>query len=144
MEFKRCDWKISRELKESVEHIFPQEPEIKDWPHYVKFEDGQLHRLKNSLGNLLILSVSSNASASRRSFKDKCNRSNSTNQTVGYANGSFSEIKVSRDYQDWNSESILKRGLLLLEFLEDKWDVELGSDEEKINLLGLTFLSNKS
>lgn len=134
---------ISRKLEESVEHIFPQEPENKDWPHFERFDDSQLHRLKNSLGNLLILSVSSNASASRRSFKEKCNRLNSKSQTVGYANGSYSEIKVSLDYQDWDSESILKRGLLLLKFLEGKWNVELGNDEEKKNLLGLTFLSNK-
>lgn len=137
---------ISRKLEESIEHVFPQNPDNEEWlVLYAGFSESELHHLKNSLGNLLILSVSSNASASRRTFKEKCFRVNSKNETVGYANGSYSEIKVSQDYKDgWNSEAILTRGLDLLCFLERNWGLSLGDKEDKVKLLGLTFVINKS
>ena len=131
---------ISRTLDESIEHIYPQDPVTEEWPEFNKFTESQANKLRHSLGNLLILSVSSNASASRRSYSKKCSRLNPKGEAVGYTNGSYSEIKVSQDYPKWTPHAILERGLQLLDFLERNWGVSFGNEESKSELLGLSFL----
>lgn len=135
---------INKTLEESVEHIYPQNPENEEWLNtFTEYESADQETLKNSLGNLLILSRSSNASASRRTFAEKCMRINSQGQRVGYANGSYSEIQVSQDYADgWNANAILTRGLKLLGYLEKTWEIDLGDDKSKTEILGLTFLKD--
>jgi hypothetical protein len=39
---------------------------------------------------------------------------------------------------------VLDRGLTLLGFLEERWEEELGSREEKVALLGLDFLEGQA
>jgi hypothetical protein len=56
----------------------------------------------------------------------------------GYYNGSYSEIQVAQ-HQDWTPEIIKARGLKMLGFLEKHWNISLGSQEEKLQFLGIDF-----
>jgi hypothetical protein len=58
---------------------------------------------------------------------------------VGYYNGSVSENEVAT-YENWDSSHILNRGLDLLKFMEDRWEISLGDKEFKMKLLHLKFL----
>lgn len=55
-------------------------------------------------------------------------------------NASYSEIKISSE-PNWNAEAILLRGTELLTFMEERWDINLGSQSEKLQLLNLSFLN---
>ena len=57
----------------------------------------------------------------------------------GYDKGSYSEGEVAK-LEDWTPEEILKRGLRLLEFIENRWNLKFPSEDYKISLLGLKFL----
>jgi hypothetical protein len=57
----------------------------------------------------------------------------------GYFNGSYSEIAVAQ-FKDWTPTSILDRGLAMLDFLQKRWSVSLGSRTEKLKFLDLDFL----
>jgi hypothetical protein len=51
-------------------------------------------------------------------------------------NGSYSEQEVEQ-LKEWNPEQIRTRGLKLLEFMEKRWEVTLGNEDEKVFLLGI-------
>ena len=57
----------------------------------------------------------------------------------GYYNGSYSEIEIAQDVT-WTPKCVLKRGVRLLSFLEERWNVNLGNRNQKRELLGLDFL----
>ena len=57
----------------------------------------------------------------------------------GYSNGSYSELEIA-DYDEWTSKEIKKRGLKLLNFMEERWDFKFGEEKEKIDLLRLEFM----
>ena len=57
----------------------------------------------------------------------------------GYANGSHSEIAVS-EYPSWTPLTIKTRGLDMIRFLEQRWGINISSDEERLELLNLSFL----
>ena len=54
----------------------------------------------------------------------------------GYMNGSYSEQEVAQ-LNEWNPEQIRTRGLKLLEFMEKRWEIKLGNEEQKLLLLGV-------
>ena len=92
------------------------------------------------------LSLSINSSLQNDSFDDKKkvktdNKGNTTRN--GYDNGSYSEIEVSKE-EEWTAEEIKKRGLKLLKFLEERWDVSLGSKKDKLELLHLEFVNTEN
>lgn len=87
----------------------------------------QKHILKNSLGNLLLLSQSKNSRLKNDGFDVK---------KTAYKFGSHSEIEVGLSC-DWSPTSILKRGIKMLEFMEERWNIEI---EDKVGLLGLDFI----
>jgi uncharacterized protein with ParB-like and HNH nuclease domain len=124
----------------SIEHIYPQKPTNTYWKdrfnHYSVKERGIL---RNSLGNLLPLSQPKNASLSNKSFDEKKGNSE---QQVGYKYGCLSEVQVSESI-NWTPIDIVKRGLRLLDFMEERWKVQLGSKEDKIKVLGLSFVVNR-
>jgi hypothetical protein len=100
------------------------------------YSDAEKHALRHSLGNLLALSQSRNSKFSNRPFSTK----NQDGADVhGYYNGSYSEIAVAQR-PDWTPATLLERGLEILKFLEDRWQVSLGDRASKIQLLGLDFL----
>ncbi|MEX0611485.1 MAG: DUF262 domain-containing HNH endonuclease family protein [Pirellulales bacterium] len=129
-------WDDFRGARNSVEHIYPQNPEPTAWPLFEKFKGDRRRFVTHSLGNLVAVSVAKNAGLSRRSFKDK---KKGTPRIPGFSQGSFSELKIAQ-CKDWTPRDILDRGLELLAFIEKRWEVDLGTEKDKIGLLKLDCL----
>ena len=129
--------------KVSIEHIYPQTATSDYWlTRFLSFSDKQQQYLRGSLGNLLPLSSSINSSLQNDDFLDKKGtKKNNQNQVIrnGYENGSYSELEVAQE-NDWTATEIKQRGLRLLEFMESRWRIDLGSTSNKLALLHLSFL----
>jgi len=140
----KIDWKMfvkGEQDKISIEHIFPQTPTNDYWEaRFGKFDKNQINYLNGTLGNLLPLSQSINSSLQNDGFDDKVKPTNDKRR--GYADGSHSEIEVAR-YSEWTKESIIERGMKLLEFMEKRWDFKFKSEVNKFEFLGLSsFIEN--
>jgi hypothetical protein len=131
----KITWREFSRSKDSVEHVYPQSPKPGEWPLFSNFTSERRRFLTHSLGNLVAVTVGKNASLSRRSFSAK---KKGTDTSPGFSQGSFSELRIAQN-DDWTPSVILKRGLEMLRFLEDRWEVDLGSDKELTTLLGLEF-----
>jgi hypothetical protein len=94
--------------------------------------------LRNSLGNLLPLSSARNSSFQNICFEEK--KAKSENR-LGYKYGCYSEIEVS-EKKAWTALEILERGLALLSFMEERWQLSLGTIQDKAKILSLDFLSS--
>jgi len=133
--------------KISIEHIYPQTADKKYWKtKYSGLTKKQKSYLRGSLGNLLPLSSSINSSLQNDSFPDKKSVKKDTKGKVirdGYANGSYSELEVSEN-ADWTALEIKKRGLSLLDFMERRWEINIGTEETKLELLHLSFMAEGS
>ena len=106
------------------------------------YNEKELNIITNSLGNLVPLSMSINASLQNDCFADKkVAKFNSQDKKIrmGYNDGSHSEIEVAAN-DNWTAQNILQRGLTLLTFLEHRWDVKFESREGMLELLFLKFL----
>ena len=140
-EHKKIDWKEFNKEKTNyitIEHIYPQESNQDCWNKFFgRYSKDEKFKLCNSLGNLLPLSQSKNSSLQNDCFDEKKHQ---VNREVGYFNGSYSENEVAQ-YGNWTPEEILNRGLKILSFIERRWDIEFGNDEEKKKLLNLEFLN---
>jgi hypothetical protein len=132
------DLVASKQDHVTVEHIYPQSPIEGEWPEFDKLESDQRHRLRHSLGNLLALSRPKNSELSNHGFK----RKKRGQKGRGYANGSFSEGEIARETK-WTPQHIVKRGLDMLAFLEERWGVSLVDRSVKLRLLGLEFMDGK-
>ncbi|MGU7839739.1 DUF262 domain-containing protein [Burkholderia sp. AW33-5] len=123
----------------SIEHIYPQTPGA-DWEAaFVGLSQKEKTRYAGSLGNLLLLSMSINASLQNDAFYDKKQpRYDASGGKIrnGYSDGSHSEIKVAEN-DDWGPEQIRERGQCLLMFMEKRWGFSL-RDDDRENLLFLT------
>ena len=139
----KIDWNtFSKENYEedytTVEHIYPQKARSKYWTErFSKFNQTQKKMLRNSLGNLLALSKPKNSSLSNNPFPEKRDTG-----TTGYRFGSYSENEVALK-EEWRAEEIMERGLKMLEFMEKRWDLNIGDQQKKIKALGLNFLQKK-
>ena len=123
----------------TVEHICPQKATSECWKaEFSKFRPSQKKALLNSLGNLLPLSKPKNSSLQNKCFVDKV--SNNLN-TIGYRFGCYSENEVSKLHK-WGPREIKERGLNLLNFLELRWEIQLGTEDDKIKMLNLSFLKD--
>jgi hypothetical protein len=138
---QKIDWKLfvkSEKDKVTIEHIYPQTPDNEYWKSvFINETEDQKIFLTGSLGNLLPLSRSKNASMQNDSFPDKKFPSGKSHK--GYTDGSHSEIEVAA-YKDWNADSILDRGLKLLEFMERRWNIKFANNESKKDMLFLDFM----
>lgn len=124
----------------TLEHIFPQTPDDDYWvDRFGHLNDQQQRYLTHSLGNLLPLSRAKNSALQNVSFPQKINKGNG----VGYYNGSVSENEVAQN-KDWTPSDILKRGLDLLGFMEQRWNIQLGDIDFKGQLLHLDEIEFKS
>lgn len=134
----KIDWKMfitGEQDKVSIEHIFPQTPSKEYWKtRFGDFDSNQINYLNGTLGNLLPLSQSINASLQNDGFDEKVNPLNVKRR--GYADGSHSEIEVSK-YPEWTREAIFERGMKLLKFMEERWNFKFKSKEDKLDFLGL-------
>lgn len=126
--------------KVSIEHILPQKPTKWYWQNQFRdYSENEKNTLSASLGNLLALSQSVNSSLQNDSFEEKKNPTRKGRR--GYSDGSHSEIRVSR-YNDWTPKKILDRGLELLTFMENRWNVKFKDINQKIKLLHLDFVND--
>ncbi len=128
--------------RNSVEHIYPQTSIDECWEiAFVTYSNEQRLKLKNTLGNLLLLSVPKNASLQNKCFEFKKRRQvvGNPSEFKGYFNGSHSEIAVNT-YNNWTAKEILERGIKMLNFLEKRWEVRLGTFDQKKSLLFIDFL----
>lgn len=124
----------------TVEHIYPQKAVDSYWKaKFDKYSVPERNTLRNSLGNLLPVSHQKNASLSNKAFDIK--RGSAENK-VGYRYGCLSEIQVAME-EHWDAMQILKRGIDLLTFMERRWSLSLGSAQDKMDLLGLSFVPSR-
>ncbi|MCK9216876.1 MAG: DUF4268 domain-containing protein [Firmicutes bacterium] len=137
---QKVDWRLFTKVekdKVTIEHILPQTPTKWYWRNqFRQYSDEEIKILSSSLGNLLPLAQSINSSLQNDSFPDKKNPSSGER---GYYKGSNSEIEISME-EDWTANSILDRGIRLLEFMEKRWKLNL-SDEDKSKLLHIEFVN---
>lgn len=122
----------------SIEHIYPQKAHHPYWTsRFSKFTQAQKNALRNSLGNLLALSKAKNSSLSNKPFNEKRDA-----ELTGYRFGSYSENEITL-YDEWTEKEILERGIKMLVFMEKRWKIEIGNEEQKIKALGLDFLTSR-
>jgi uncharacterized protein with ParB-like and HNH nuclease domain len=133
------DLKATKSDNITIEHIFPQTPDNTYWlQRFEHLDKEQTILLANSLGNLVPLSRAKNSSLQNDGFDDKKN--NGTG--VGYYNGSASENEIAQ-FSEWDPETVLARGLSLLNFMEQRWEINLGDEQFKTKLLHLDFLNSE-
>jgi uncharacterized protein with ParB-like and HNH nuclease domain len=139
---KKVDWELfikgGKDLI-SIEHIFPQTPTEYWKDAFAHIDEDQWYLQGGALGNLLLLSRSINSSLQNDSYPEKlAPKFNEHNKKIrmGYRDGSHSEIDVSLKYpKKWTDEEIEARGLELLEFMEERWNLIIGDEEKKKSLL---------
>ncbi|MCK9364443.1 MAG: DUF262 domain-containing HNH endonuclease family protein [Syntrophales bacterium] len=142
---KKVEWSDllkTEKDKLSIEHIYPQTETDKWASSFVAIENEHRQLYRASLGNLLLLSMSINASLQNDRFNDKkCVKYDSTGKKIrnGYSNGSHSEIEVSSKNPSWGPGQIRDRGNNLLKFMEERWNFCFKNDEEREKLLFLNF-----
>ncbi len=127
--------------KVSIEHIYPQTDTDKYWvDRFGNYTELEQKHLNGSLGNLLPLSLSINIKLQNYSFDDK---KNGKDGRRGYKDGSHSEVEVSR-YDEWTPDTILDRGLKLIQFMEKRFDFIVPNKAERIKMLGLDFMIDEN
>ncbi len=130
--------------KVSIEHVFPQTP-TDNWQKAFSSVDQQdYHLYSGSVGNLLLLSMSINASLQNDDFDDKKRpKLNDAGEKVrnGYSDGSHSEIAVSQN-DHWRPEEIEERGKTLLSFMEGRWGFKFKDEQTKTNLLFIDMMES--
>ena len=137
---KKVDWadllKTAKD-KISIEHIYPQS-ETAAWESAFKgIRKKEREAYRNSLGNLLLLSLAINSSLQNDAFADKKkSRDNRDGSKLrnGYEDGSHSEIEVSR-CKDWGPDEIRERGIRLIRFMERRWDICFTDDQAREKML---------
>lgn len=132
-------WELYGKGYNSIEHIYPENSHASYWINlFKKYSSKEKNALKNSLGNFVAISSDKNGRLGNKSFPEK--KSNKQNP-VGYKYGTYAEIEIS-EYEDWDAQSILNRGLKLVAFLNERWGIKIGNGkkEDKIRFLGLEFL----
>lgn len=132
--------------EESIEHILPQTPDHKYWKQVLKgLRSAEVHRCMHSLGNLVLLAKNKNPKQGNRPFYEKKKRVDSRGIEVGFFNGSYSEIEVNQ-YDQWTPVEILERGVIMLKFLEKRWNVKLTDRVDKTyeKLLQLEFVTKET
>ena len=126
--------------KVSIEHILPQTPTKWYWRnHFRQYTEDEIKILSGSLGNLLPLSQSVNSALQNDGFIEKKSSKNIGRR--GYEDGSHSEIEVSRQ-TDWDAQRILKRGIKLLKFIENRWNIQFKDEAQMIELLHISFVND--
>lgn len=120
----------------TVEHIYPQNPVKGDWPAFDALPQKHRKSLTQSIGNLLPLSQPKNSSLQNKPFREKVS---GDKEYVGYRYGCYAENEVS-NHERWTPIEVADRGLKLLEFIEERWAMRLGSIADKKRMLGVDFL----
>jgi hypothetical protein len=83
--------------------------------------------------------MSINSSLQNDEFDNKKNpKFNEAGDKVrnGYSDGSHSEIEVAQ-HKVWTPSKIKDRGLRMINFMEERWNIKFQNEEDKISLLFL-------
>ena len=111
----------TRTKEDTIEHISPQSATGMYWKdRFGHLKPTEKRVYLNSLGNLLLLSRSKNSKLQNYDFEKKKCLKNKDGKDIGYYNGSYSEIEVSKQ-NEWTTETIKERGLSMLQFMEERW-----------------------
>lgn len=135
---QKVSWnEIKHNKDETIEHIYPQSANSTYWKQYIsnkvkKPKDRE--KILHNLGNLLLLSRSKNSSLQNDDFPDKKDK---------FKYGSYSEIEVATN-ENWSINEIKERGLKMLEFMDNRWNIDFDDWEiNKEDLLGLNNIKYK-
>ena len=138
---RKEDMKVPWEKGElSIEHIYPQDDSDAYWQkQFRNYSKKEKRILCGSLGNLLLIKQAKNSELSNESFPQKKEHKYKSGSTGGYKWGTHSEIDVCKE-KNWNPKSILRRGIVILDFLNKrwklhKWEVALTRKDKKHLLL---------
>ena len=113
--------------KISIEHIFPQTL-TENWKKsFASIDQKDYHSYSGSIGNLLLLPMSINASLQNDDFNNK---------KKVYLKGWHSGIDVAQN-ENWTPDTIKERGLKLLNFMEERWNFKFEDEQTKKELLFL-------
>ena len=127
----KINWKDYSESKvdyRSIEHVLPQTPSEECWQkEIVGLSEFETKKLTNSLGNLVPLSSAKNSKLQNHCFEIKKNGKDGT--FTGYKNGSYSEQQINEKI-NWGIDEIRERGLELLNFMANHWDIQELKDKE--------------
>ena len=125
-----------RTKEDTIEHIYPQSATDMYWKdRFGHLKPTEKRVYLNSLGNLLLLSRSKNSKLQNYDFEKKKCLTNKDGKDIGYYNGSYSEIEVSKQ-NEWTTETIKERGLSMLQFMEERWKFKFNDWEiEKEGIL---------
>jgi hypothetical protein len=110
----------------TIQHVYPNKPVLTCWKNQFK-QYNAFHRktISGSLGNFVL---------ANRSFDEQL----CFNDKKMYYND-FANAHLINTLDVWDKEHIQNRGLDMLAFMERRWGVNLGSEQEKIKLLFLDF-----
>ncbi|MGD9625467.1 MAG: DUF262 domain-containing protein [Arcobacter sp.] len=136
------DYTVSKTDYRSIEHILPQTPSEDCWQkEIVGLSEFEVKKLTNSLGNLVPLSSAKNSKLQNYCFEIKKNGKDGT--FTGYKNGSYSEQKINEKI-NWGIYEIHERGIDLLTFMAEHWDIkELNESKQKEFLFLDNIFNNK-
>ncbi|AFQ44903.1 DUF262 domain-containing protein [Desulfosporosinus meridiei] len=117
--------------RNNIEHIFPQRGRNDYWTsQLLNKSHEQIYLLKNSLGNLVIINEVKNSKLANLPFPEK--------KAKGFIHGNYSENELLK-YDQWTILEITDRGMNLLKFMIENWDLNiLNNDRDKVELLGLS------
>ncbi len=118
---KKVTYSFASKRNSSIEHIYPQTPNDRYWTSRFKSKSPK-KELLHSLGNLVLVSKERNSEYKNYGYDVKAFGSSIIKNA--YANGSFSEIKLSREYTEWTPDIIKDRETKLMAFLKDRWKLE--------------------
>jgi len=114
----------------SIEHIMPQSRKYDCWKNITStLDDKEYKQLCNSLGNLVPLSCAKNSKLQNYCFDIKKDGKKDEG-LVGFKNGSYAEQEIN-EKDKWTKDEIQERGIKLLEFMANHWDIEELKDENK-------------
>jgi hypothetical protein len=77
--------------------------------------DKEIKRCLHSLGNLLLITTDKNSSLRHSGYENKRKQ---------YYYGSFSEIEIANNNDDWNPTKVKSREEELLNFLKKNWETD--------------------
>lgn len=124
----------------TIEHIYPQNPRRTCWTdNFRHYSDKERKMLKNTLGNLVPLSEKKNVALENECFEFKKGREGSL---LGFRHGSYSESEIA-ECDNWTAKEILERGIRLLDFMGNRWNIDLGNRMDKAKFLLIDFVYEK-